>query len=391
MRRRRALVKTVTAGAAQGSILGQDLWNISYDGILRLDLPEDCFLVGYADDIAAVIVARNVQRAQYELNETMRLVSNWMEDHSLSLAIEKTEIVVLTGRRIPTLIDFHVNTESIHSKSAVKYLGVRLDTKLSFREQIKFATDKATKTTTALSRLMANVGGPSAEKRKILLSVTDSILLYGSEVWADALKKECYRKQMGAVQRRAALRISSAYRTVSEPAALVVAGVVPIDLLAQERKTVFYTKSELGAEEASRVAREASMHQWQERWQNESRASWTRRLIPNLSLWVERGFGEVNFLITQFLTGHGLFRAYLYKMGKVDSPACKYGDSVHDDALHTFFQCERWTVLRRQLQLEIGEFSPESAVPKIMSSLESWMLITSFVEIVLKRKKLEDP
>ncbi|TDG38669.1 hypothetical protein AWZ03_014909 [Drosophila navojoa] len=49
----------VTGGAAQGSILGPDLWNISYDDILRLEMPEDTFLIGYADDIAAVITARN--------------------------------------------------------------------------------------------------------------------------------------------------------------------------------------------------------------------------------------------------------------------------------------------------------------------------------------------
>lgn len=47
----------VTSGAAQGSILGPDLWNVSYDNILGIDMPQNTFLVGYADDIAAVIQA----------------------------------------------------------------------------------------------------------------------------------------------------------------------------------------------------------------------------------------------------------------------------------------------------------------------------------------------
>jgi hypothetical protein len=346
--------------------------------------------VGYADDIAAVIVARDVQRAQWKLNQLMRLVSGWMEEHGLSLATEKTEIVMMTGRRIPTLTDFLVSADTIRSKPAVKYLGVRLDTKLTFKEQIRLAAEKAAKATAALSRLMANVGGPTADKRKLLLSVTNSILLYGCEVWADALKKECYRKQMGSVQRRAALRIASAYRTVSEPAALVVAGVIPIDLLAQERKQVYYTKSVLGAQEATRTAREATMTLWQERWNREARGAWTRRMIPELSGWVERGFGEVNFLITQLLTGHGLFRAYLHKMGKVDSAACQYGDSPIDDAHHTFFVCERWAVQRRALETEVGPISPETLVPLMLTSLENWRRISAFAENVLKRKKAED-
>ena len=53
----------MTAGAAQVSVLGPDLWNISYDGTLRLELADGCFMIGYADDIALVIIERNVQQA----------------------------------------------------------------------------------------------------------------------------------------------------------------------------------------------------------------------------------------------------------------------------------------------------------------------------------------
>ena len=102
---------------------------------------------------------------------------------------------------------------------------------------------------------MANVGGPAAGRRRLLMSVTNSILLYGCEVWADALKQEKYRKQMAAVQRRGALRIANSYRTVSEPAVLVVAGVIPIDLMAEERRRVYTTKEDFGFVEARAVAR----------------------------------------------------------------------------------------------------------------------------------------
>ena len=56
--------RQITAGAAQGSILGPDLLNISYDDILRMDMPEGTYLLGYADDIVAVIAARDAVKLQ---------------------------------------------------------------------------------------------------------------------------------------------------------------------------------------------------------------------------------------------------------------------------------------------------------------------------------------
>ena len=63
--------RLITTGAAQGSILGPDLRSISYDGILRTDMPEGTYLSGYADDIVAVIVARDTDKMQWKLNRIM--------------------------------------------------------------------------------------------------------------------------------------------------------------------------------------------------------------------------------------------------------------------------------------------------------------------------------
>ncbi|KAJ8977407.1 hypothetical protein NQ317_003188 [Molorchus minor] len=345
--------KRITGGAAQGSILGPDLWNISYDGILKMEVPRNTFLVGYADDIAAVVVARDIEEAQNGLNQVMRRAGAWLEDHGLSLAREKTELLLLTKQRIPAAIPFQVEDEEMEVKAVVKYLGVRLDTKLTFWAQIQHAAEAASKVTTALSRLMANVGGPTAKKRRLLMSVTDSIILYGCEIWADALQKEKYRKVVASVQRRGALRIASAYRTVSEPAVLVIAGVMPIDLRATERKTAYSTKEEVGAKEAKARARIQAMQRWQERWREETGR--TARLIPNL---------------------------------KYDS-TCIYEEFTVDDAYHTFFECTRFDAERRVLEGQIGHLDPDTIVEAMIRSQDVWNKVEVFVRAVLLLKKPE--
>ena len=93
------------------------------------------------------------------------------------------------------------------------------------------------------------------------MSVVNSILLYGSEVWADTTKIAKYRQKISSVQRQTALKIASAYHTVSLPAIQVVASIKPIDLLALERKYIYESVQE--GEVASTRARFNSMNEWQ--------------------------------------------------------------------------------------------------------------------------------
>ena len=55
-----------------------------------------------------------------------------MLDDGLELAMAKTEIVLLTQKWIPRFFSVHVGDVTAHTKGAVKYLGVMLDTKLTF-------------------------------------------------------------------------------------------------------------------------------------------------------------------------------------------------------------------------------------------------------------------
>jgi len=64
----------------------------------------------------------------------------------------------------------------------------------------------------ALTRLMPNVGGPSAEERKLLSTVVQSQLLYASPIWFSALrhKKYEYKAKLSSPQKMMALRVACA-------------------------------------------------------------------------------------------------------------------------------------------------------------------------------------
>lgn len=94
-------IKNFTAGPAQRSIVGTDLWYVTYNGVFHVKLSPEAYLIGYADDIAMVI--------------------------------------------IPTEVDMRVETDAIATTNAVKYLRLCFDCKMTFWEQFRTTCGKVAK------------------------------------------------------------------------------------------------------------------------------------------------------------------------------------------------------------------------------------------------------
>lgn len=380
----------VTSGAAQGSILGPDLWNASYNEILRIEMPADTFLVGYADDIAAVIKARSTAEAQGKLRQVMIRTRAWLSAHGLELAMHKTELLLLTRRHMPTEIEMRIDNEIMFTQKSIKYLGISLDPKLTYWAQIQYATTKAAQITAQLSRLMANTGGPLSSKRRLLMEASNSILLYGCEIWAETLNVKQRAKTLLAAQRRSALRITSAYRTVSETAVLLIAGMTPIDIYAQERQKIWNIKQNESQLLTVEEVKAETVTLWQSRWSAATNGRWTAKLIPDITIWLNRKSGEVNYYLTQMISGHGYFRKYLCKVGKCDTPYCLYeGTDTVDDAEHTFFECTRWRNDRLELEIEIGHITTDNLVEKMVENDDKWSAVAKYCERLLRAKKVD--
>ena len=92
-----------------------------------------------------------------------------------------------------------------------------------------------------LGKLVAHIGDPV--QSRLIMAITDFILFYGSEVWAEALKVDCRNEILSSVQRAAALSVATAFRTLFKSAILIFCSVIPIRLQASERKKVWETKN----------------------------------------------------------------------------------------------------------------------------------------------------
>lgn len=341
----------VSRGVPQGSVLGPTLWNVMYNGVLLIDLPEDTTLVGYADDIALVVTAKHIHTLEVLCSDAIARVTSWLRNADLELAAHKTEAVLLSSRKVREVFSFRIGQHAIVSQPNLRYLGVLIDTRMCFKDHLLAVSEKASKVNGALSRIMANTGGPRSSRRKLLARVTSSILLYAAPVWAEATQKASYIAGIRATYRLSALRVASAFRTVSDEAIGVIAAMTPIDIVARELQRIYDA-----GENASKVdERRRSIEEWQKRWEATDKGRWTFTLIPNINSWISRNHGELDFHLTQLLSGHGCFKQYLHRFKYEDDPFCPNCPDEIEDARHILLYCPRFDAERANVSEAFGE------------------------------------
>uniref|UniRef100_A0A2S2P557 Retrovirus-related Pol polyprotein from type-1 retrotransposable element R1 n=1 Tax=Schizaphis graminum TaxID=13262 RepID=A0A2S2P557_SCHGA len=322
------------------------------------------------------------------LSVSAQKVNAWLKKTGLTLALHKCEAMIITRTRTHNDLNIVIDGYRVATRRQVKYLGVHIDSKWKFSEHARIVSEKASRIVQGLSRILPNISAAKPTKRKLLSNVVHSIMLYGCPLWADDMSTSGWAT-LCKVQRRICLRVVSAYCTVSGDAVRVIAGIPPLDLLAKERKDLYLERKNRNhppTDEADDITTV-----WQRRWDSSEKGRWTQRLIPDIRRWINRRHGEVNFHLTQALSGHGCFAEYLRRFGKLGSAECWYCGHACDDAYHTFFACDAWYTRRGAAENLLGvTLTPENLIATMLGSKRNWEVINDFIHQIMTRKETEE-
>ncbi|KAE9526697.1 hypothetical protein AGLY_013345, partial [Aphis glycines] len=196
------------------SVVGPLLWNAAYNSVLTTVLPAGAELIGFADDTLVVAHGKTASEVERIANEALDVVSGKIAGLGLLIAVEKTQAVLFTNKYKYTLPKLTINGVPITFTNDMLYLGMVVDRRLSFREHVQRAANKTAGIVTRLSRIMPNLGGPKECRRRLLVAVAHSVLLYGAPTWAHSLEwSKINANILNGAQRRALLRGICAYRT----------------------------------------------------------------------------------------------------------------------------------------------------------------------------------
>jgi ribonuclease HI len=136
------IVRKVWRGIMQGSVLSPLLFNIFCSDIEAAIGPE-CKILMYADDFVIYTSHRKYRHALKALETTLKTVEKWFFNNGLSLSPHKSQFVIFSRKHnLPNNIYLRIENISIPLSDKVKFLGVILDRKLTWREYIEFLIAK---------------------------------------------------------------------------------------------------------------------------------------------------------------------------------------------------------------------------------------------------------
>ena len=143
---RQSEIQSITCGVPQGSILGPLLFIIYMNDICNVS--ELLFTVLYADDTCVVIHGKDMLSIITTLNHELHMLSTWLKANKLSLNTDKTYYMIFHRARIKlpdTDYPIIINNSSLSNIKNHKYLGVILDSKMSWIQHIAYVKNKVAK------------------------------------------------------------------------------------------------------------------------------------------------------------------------------------------------------------------------------------------------------
>ncbi|XP_063623904.1 uncharacterized protein LOC134795903 [Cydia splendana] len=232
-----------TKGCVQGSIAGPILWNLLLDPLLKSYEHKGYYCQAFADDVVLVIDGDTALEIEMRANAALSHAQEWGVKNKLRFAPHKTNAMVITRRLKYDTPRLSMGGTSIAMTKELKILGVTIDDKLTFNSHVSNVCRKAIAVHKQLSRAAKTEWGLHPEVVKIIYVATiEPIVLYAASVWAHAANKLGIQKQLAVVQRGVAQKICKAYRTVSLNSALILAGILPLDLRVREAALLYEAK-----------------------------------------------------------------------------------------------------------------------------------------------------
>ena len=188
--------KNTSSGVPQGTVLAPKLYTLYTTDIPKYTSTKTLL---FADDTAIYATSYYAEVANKHIKYHLMKLLPYYKHWKIKINANKTEIVIFTQKFTNNKIreKLKINDVTIQDKITGKYLGITLDYRLSFVQQISNALKRTYLATRGIYPLIAK-NSELDTNNKILLykTIIRPILTYGSNVWHKTSATQKHRMQI---------------------------------------------------------------------------------------------------------------------------------------------------------------------------------------------------
>ena len=174
----------ITCGVPQGSVLGPLLFLLYINDLPNISKVLQFYL--FADDTNIYCETDTPDKLELTINKELKKLRNWLIVNRLSLNVDKTNFVIFHPYNKPPKqkITLKIHKNAISEKDHVKYLGIIIDSTLTWGKHIDNLSTKLSKNIGLLYKIRPFVN--MKLMKTLYYSLIYSHLNYAIEVWGSA-------------------------------------------------------------------------------------------------------------------------------------------------------------------------------------------------------------
>ena len=175
---------TICYGVPQGSVLGPLLFLIYVNDIQFAVSGSNLLVKLFADDTNLFLHSPNLRELFDKANVNMTQLHEWFIANRLSLNLDKTCYSIFGHySEDPSAFELYINGKIIKKVECCKYLGILIDSDLTWQKHINYIYNKLVKFTSIFYKIRTKL--PRAILRIIYFAFVHSHILYGVEVYGN--------------------------------------------------------------------------------------------------------------------------------------------------------------------------------------------------------------
>ena len=240
---------TIRQGVPQGGVLSPTLFLIFVNDIKNI-LCREVNMSMYADDLALLSSEKNIRVARERLQITLNQLEEWTKTWYMNINASKTTYTIFSLSPKKETINLKVGDHVLSNDQSPKYLGVRFDSRLTWKNQINECQKKGLNRSKLMSKLSGTTWGANLKTQlQTYQGYVRPTLEYGMAAWGTCSNAQM--EKLNKVQNQSLRRITGGIKSTPITQMETICGIESLPerrdkkILTQFNKMKAHTKHPL--------------------------------------------------------------------------------------------------------------------------------------------------